>query len=207
MKQIRTVALSRHRAPDFALVFGLELLQLRKLSDLAFRLFVELAAMSDFTTGDVRTTYPLLIALLDHDRTPKAHATPRPTLQRIRTALAELAALNLVRSLDPKRNARQGLFFRVSARGWNRLSNGMSNTMSNTARTAGERATKRVPAVSTPDEQHNEQQRVQERITTPLPPLLSTGANGTAARQKLDGLRDQAAARVGRPLKRPPQGG
>lgn len=175
MRQIRTAALSRHTAPAFVLLAGPELMQLRKLNDFAFRLFLELLAMADFTTGHVWTTYPVLVALLDFDRTPKAHAVPKPTQQRLRTALQSLIDLDLVKDMDRQRNERAGgLFFRVNGRGRISASNGMSNTMSNTHKKPAKQATVRVAEHRTLDEQHDEHTRVQKRDIPPKSPSLST---------------------------------
>lgn len=177
VKQIRTAALSRHKAPEFFMPKGLEVIQLRRLDDFAFRLFIELVGMADFATGRIATTYAVLIALLDFDQAPKAHAKPKPSKQRIRTALQALSELHLIKDMDPQRNERAGgLFFRVDPRGRISAVNVMSNTMSNTVKKPAKRATARVPASRPLDEQPDQHTRVQERDLSPLPSFLSTAA-------------------------------
>lgn len=182
MKQVRTAALSRHTAPEFFMPKGLEVIQLRRLDDFAYRLFIELVGMADFTTGRIATTYAVLIALLDFDVTPKAHTKPKPTKQRIRTALDQLSELKLIKGMDPQRNERAGgLFFRVASRGRISPSDAMSNTMSNTVKKRAKPATARVSKARPVDEQHDEHTRVQENSLTPLPPSLSTDAKPSRA--------------------------
>ena len=115
MRQTRTTALSRHRAPSFALVAGLELLQLRKLPSFARAVFLELVALAA-PDGSVWTSYAQLAALLDFDQAPGAHTEPRPTQRRLRTALEALADVDLIR-LDRRRNrSAKALFFQLSPR-------------------------------------------------------------------------------------------
>lgn len=171
-KLIRTAALSRHQAPDFALIFGLELMQLRKLSWLARALFLELVAMADFATGRIETSYAVLMALVDFDQVPGAHADRKPTLQAVRTDLEALVSLGLVRVDRIANEKRKGLFFRLPARTSISASDGMSNRRSNRPQKAAKQATARVAAKSTPEEQQTEQQGVQQVILNPPTPLV-----------------------------------
>lgn len=172
---VRKAALSRHTAPAFSICAGLETLQLRRLDDFAYRLFHELLTLADFTSGQIRVTYAVLISLMDFDRTPGAHAKPLPTKQRLRTAIEALCELKLIRELDRQRNERAGgLFFRVAPRGGISAANERSNTGSNTPRKPAKQATARVPAMRAPEEQHEEPTRVQERALPSKSPSLST---------------------------------
>lgn len=193
MGTIKTATLSRHTAPPFVMVAGLELMQLRKLGWLARCLFLELLALADHTTGRVSTSYAVLAALLDFDAAPQAHTTATPTQQRIRTALADLVAMRLV-SVDRIANEkRQGLFLKVQSRVGIGAPANMSNRVSNrAARPKKQDATKTYTAPAR-DEQQTEQQGVQEEILPPSPPL-STSAEAAAARAKLR----QISATIGR---------
>jgi hypothetical protein len=116
MKQIRTAALSRTRAPPFTPTARFETVQLRKLPHLARCLFAELIGMSHFETGQIETSYAVLLALLDFDQVPGPNAPPKPTLRGLRTAIAQLAALRLI-DVDPFVNRKaKGLFFQVQSR-------------------------------------------------------------------------------------------
>lgn len=205
--QVRTAALSRHSAPDFLMCHGLELLQLRKLNDFAFRLFIELLAMCDFATGQVRTSHAVLISLMDFDRAPQAHATLRPTKRRIQGALQMLLELRLIFDLDSFRNEQQGgLFFRVLERGRIGRSDGMSVPMSVPPKKRAKQAPARPAANRTNDEGTDERTGVQERKLSPKSPLLSTGEGAAnhrpqAARDALQRTRANLVARRGNPLK------
>lgn len=175
MKQIRTAALSRHTAPEFFMPKGLEIMPLRRLDDFAYRLFIELVGLSDFATGRIATTYAVLIALLDFDQAPQAHRKPKPSRQRIRTALQSLLELHLIKGWDPLRNERAGgLFFRVQPRGRISAPDVMSNPLSNPPKKRAKRATARAAEARPLDEQPDEQPRVQERDLSPISPSLST---------------------------------
>lgn len=116
MKQIRTAALSRHKAPRFVLLDGLDLIQVRKLSWLCRSLLIELVAMADHLTGAVSTSYAVLEALLDFDLAPTANDAPKPTRDRIRGALDDLVLMRLVK-VDRARNEKErGLFLKVKSR-------------------------------------------------------------------------------------------
>ena len=194
MRQIRSAALSRHTAPDFVLQHGLELIQLRKLDDFAFRLFIELCAMADFMTGYVRTSHPVLIALLDFDQAPRAHFKLKPTKRRLRTAFDELCSLNLVRDFDKKRNeAMGGLFFRVANRQRMSAPATMSAPMSAPQK---KRRSHRENSASIADERTDERTGVQEKNSLSYSPLLSTGPTASKP-DAVKKLREFADARRG----------
>lgn len=172
---LRQAALSRHTAPAFVLVAGLELMQLRKLGDLPFRLFIELLAMADHVTGRVQTSYAVLLSLLDFDQAACAHADDKPTPRRVRTALEHLISLGLVK-VDRIRNEKaKGLFLKVNGRAGISASKGMSDRLSDRPRKAAKPATARVSANRGGDERQTERQGVQEKDLSPTP-LLSTAA-------------------------------
>lgn len=200
MKQIRSVAHSRHVAPEFVMLFGLELMQLRKLNDFAFRLLIELLACADFTTGRVSTTHARLIGVLDFDRVPGAHALPRATPGRINRALDELLSLRLISDLDRAENEKaKGLFFRVPGRMYFRASNAMSVGRSVGPKKGGKRATARVSGSQAPEERGTERKGVQERDLSPYP--LPSPQPPTAAPEhigdKLKAVRKSIADRRG----------
>lgn len=153
---------------------GLELLQLRKLGDLPFRLFLELLAMADHATGRIVTSYAVLLALLDFDQAPCAHAADKPTPRRVRTALEHLLELGLVRLDRIKNEKDKGLFLKVQPRGRISAPEGMKGRLSDRPEKPAKRATARPAAFSFVDERQTERQGVQEDSLTPLPPLLST---------------------------------
>lgn len=208
MKPIRTAALSRHSAPPFVLLGGLELMQLRKLTDLAFRLYVELLAMADHATGRVATSYAVLLALLDFDQLPGAHAMPKPTQQRLRTALQSLIDLHLVRVDRIKNEKAKGLFLRVDTRASIGASKETNNRRSNRPEKPKKPTTARVYKESPPQEQQTEQQGVQEEYISPLPPLLSTGGPAPSSRyvQRVKAEIEAKRAARGNPLNRAPEG-
>jgi len=208
VKQIRTAALSRHSAPAFVLLGGLELMQLRKLGDLAFRLFVELLALADHATGRVDTSYAVLLALLDFDQAHGAHAATKPTLQRVRTALEALIALQLVRVDRIKNEKAKGLFLRLPSRAGISTPDARSNRLSNRPQKAAKPATARVSKERPMGEQQTEQQGVQENSLSPLPPSLSTGQPAPSSRyvQKLKREIEAKRAARGNPLTRAPEG-
>jgi hypothetical protein len=199
----RTASLSRHTAPSFVLVGGLELIQLRKVGWLARCMFYELLAMADHSTGRVSTSYAVLGALLDFDRTPGAHAAPGATVQRLRTALADLAALRLV-TLDPIKNEKaKGLFLKVQSRDGITSANANSNRRSNRPQKPQSQATARVSGPSAQQEQQTEEQGAQEK-NSPLTPQLSTDPADVRARLKT--ARDAMAARGAGGRSRAPKG-
>jgi len=184
---------SRHSAPDFVLLAGLELMQLRRATWLARALFVELLAMADHVTGRIETSYAVLCALCDFDQAPGRHAADRPTMRRLRTAVAHLVELGLLR-VDRIANAkRQTLFLRVPSRV------GISAPASGKDR-GRDRAAK--PAESTParprarrpaEDRPTERQRVQEQRLTPLPPVVHRAT--PALREELAAIKDRIAAK------------
>lgn len=170
----RSAALSRHSAPAFVAVGGLELLQLRKLSWLARCMFLELLALADHATGRVETSYAVLAALLDFDQLPGAHADKRPTVKALRTALDALASLGLVRVDRIANEKRKGLFLRVQARPSVFASAAGKGRGRGRDESAAKPALARVPARRGAEEGQTEGQGVQEGIHSPLPPVVHT---------------------------------
>lgn len=156
-------------------------MQLRKLGDLPFRLFVELLAMADHVTGRISTSYAVLLALLDFDQVPCAHAAEKPTQKRVRTALEHLASLGLVKLDRVKNEKAKGLFLKVQTRAGISVSDPMKGSMSGRPRKAAKQATARVPASRPLDERQTERQGVQEGSLSPLPPSFSTDAKPSRA--------------------------
>lgn len=171
MKQIRTAALSRHHAPTYVMLGGLELMQLRKLQPLARWLFVELVAMADHVTGRIVTSYAVLEALLDFDQAPCAHAADKPTQRRVRTALEQLLELRMVRLDRIKNEKDKGLFLKVAGRKRISPSEGMSDRLSDRPEKAKKRDRTSTYEKPQGDERQTERQGVQQGITTPLSPL------------------------------------
>lgn len=170
----RPAALSRHQAPQFVMLGGLELMALRKLGWLARALFLELCAMADFATGRGETSYAVLESLLDFDPAPQAHTPDRPTQKRIRTALEALIAVGLV-SVDRIKNEKtKGLFFRIASRHSISAPDDMKGRLS--GRPEKEKKLSRTTTCerSKGDEGQTERQGVQENSLSPLPPKLST---------------------------------
>ena len=157
------------------MVGGLELLQLRKLQPLARCLFLELVSLADFVTGNGRTSWAVLAALLDWDVAPQANTAPGATPKRLRHAMAELEALGLV-ALDRIANEkRQALLFQVKPRAGLSASDDMRGRVQGRASKPGKPATTRVSRRPKADAGQSAGQRVQEPGTIPLPPTLSTG--------------------------------
>ena len=204
MRQTRTTALSRHRAPSFALVAGLELLQLRKLPSFARAVFLELVALAA-PDGSVWTSYAQLAALLDFDQAPGAHTEPRPTQRRLRTALEALADVDLIR-LDRRRNrSAKALFFQLSPRQGIASPANRSDTRSDRRRPAGKQAPARVLPLPTPEERQTERQGIQERETPPSPPRST--ATKAEALEQLRQLQERMAERAAQAHQvRPPRG-
>jgi len=191
--RITTATLSRHRAPDFVMLGGLELLQLRKLGWLARALFIELLAMADHSTGRISTSYAVLAALLDFDQAPTAHQAAAPTLQRLRTALDELVALRLVHVDRIANEKRKGLFLKVQTRAGISAPGEKSNRQSNRPARPKKQATTTTCAPTARDEQQTEQQGVQEEYFPPSPPLST--APPPEARARLAAISRSIAAR------------
>lgn len=197
MRAIRSAALSRHSAPAFVMLGGLELLQLRKLGDLPFRLFVELLAMADHATGRISTSYAVLLALLDFDQVPGAHAADKPTTKRIRTALEALCQLQLVRVDRIKNEKAQGLFLRVQSRAGISAPDGMKGR----GKGRVERPKKQDPTITCTkaagEDGQTEGQGVQEKFLSPISPSCPPEEMQRlrAVRQRIDEAaqgRDQA---------------
>lgn len=171
----RQAALGRHSAPPFVMLDGIELISLRRLSDLAFRLFLELVAMDREGSGRIATTYAVLMSLLDFDQAPCAHAADKPTLKRIRTALEHLASVGLVR-LDRARNELgKGLFLRVKTREEMSAARAMKGSMRGRREKPAKQATARPSAKRGGDEGQTEGQGFQEGFSYPPTPQQSTG--------------------------------
>lgn len=174
MQPRRTAALSRHTAPSFVLIGGLELMQLRKLSWLARCVFFELRAMADHSTGRVSTSYAVLSALLDFDQAPQAHTTPGATQKRLRTALADLAALGLVR-IDPIKNEKaKGLFLKLQPAQGLTAPADMKGRQKGRPQESESQGLARVSGRSRPDVGQTEGQGVQENTSPPTPSLSTT---------------------------------
>lgn len=175
MKLTRSAALSRHSAPAFVMLAGLELLKLRQLGWLARALFVELLAMADHATGAGRSSWAVLSALLDFDRTPGAHAAPGATTKRLRTAMQELQDAGLVRLDRVKNEKTQALIFRVQGRAGIAAADANSGRVRGRAQKPQTQATARVKRPPRAEEGQGEGQRVQEPKTYPHTPDLCTG--------------------------------
>lgn len=197
MRQVRTAALSRHNAPSFVMVAGLELVKLRQLGHLARSLFLEILALDMDGDGRIRTSYASLCALLDFDQAPGAHADDKPTLKRIRTALDHLVQAHLVRR-DPIKNEKAGgLFLHVQTR------RGISAPDAGKGRGRGrvESANRPTPATTSATERAEERQGdgqgIQDPILSPISPTIHSPARPTPEqREHLDRVR-AAAARGG----------
>lgn len=178
MRQTRTAALSRHAAPTFALVAGLELIQLRRLSWLARAMFLELVAMCDHATGQGRTSWAVLVALLDFDQAPQANTTATATPKRLRGAMAELEQLGLVWLDRIKNEKAQALFFRVASRSGVTAPDDMRGRVQGRVKKA---AAPREKPVHAADAGQGAGQGVQEPNSYPPTPLQSTGTKPPAA--------------------------
>ncbi|MEK8027234.1 hypothetical protein [Pseudaquabacterium rugosum] len=184
-RTVRTVALSRHSAPDFVMVAGLELMQLRKLGWLARVVYIELLAMADHATGRISTSYAVLEALADFDQAPGAHSAIRPTAQRLRTALDELVSMRLVTVDRIANEKRKGLFLRVATRVGISAPAAESNRRSNRPEKPKKQAATTVCTPTAAEEQQTEQQGVQEEIHPPNPPPSTAPGAGRAAARAL----------------------
>jgi hypothetical protein len=200
VRHVRSVALSRHTAPDFVLLHGLEVIQLRKLGDLSFRLFVELSAMCDFATGRVETTYAVLLGLLDFDQSHcGGPRVPAPTFKRVRDALRELHELRLV-FLDRIANEkRQGLFLRVPARLASVRPAKVRAGVRARSKNGAKQATAPLSNGHAPESGQRLGQGVQEKNSPPSPSLST--ASRAAVRAQLDAVKQQLTTRRGKPSK------
>jgi len=173
--QPRQAAHSRYSAPPFVLIDGIEVLTLRKLSDLAFRLFFEIVAMDRMGSGRISTTYAVLLSLLDFDAAPGAQRIAKPTVKRIRTALEHLASVGLVLFSHDRNRADKGLFLKVKTR------EEMSSLRDSKGRQKGRRensakqATARASGRRPRSEGQTEGQGIQEAFSYPPTPQQSTG--------------------------------
>lgn len=95
MKLVRTAALSRHEAPQFAALMDDEVIALRLIPPWMRWLYLELVAMSDFKTGLIYTSYARLASLLDCDQPERGKRLDVPTLKQIRSALDTLNDMQL----------------------------------------------------------------------------------------------------------------
>ena len=174
MKRIRSAASSRHVAPAFVILSGLEQIQLRKLPFIARVLFLELVGLSNFATGRIATSYAVLAALLDFDVAPTANDPGKATHRRISTALDALAMLGLVKVDRIKNEKAKGLFFQVKSRA------GISAPADKHVRQRvghfddANLAPARLVAVSPPEAGQTACKGVQEKRFNPLTPSLST---------------------------------
>jgi hypothetical protein len=111
VKETRRVALSRHNAPAWLALDGLEVVALRKLPAWMRWLYMELRALSDFKTGHVSTSWAQLVALMDCDAGERGGQSPHtPGMQQLRRAVDQLEGIGLLRR-DGRTNERaRGLF-------------------------------------------------------------------------------------------------
>lgn len=182
MKHVRSASSSRLTAPAFIVLSRFETLQLRKLPWIARALFMELLSLANFVTGRINTSYAVLEALLDFDLAPTAHDVPKPSQRRVRSALEDLIALDLV-SVDRIKNEKaKGLFLNVKSRAGisasvrkrDRLSDRPLNDANlDLARPARERP---------PRVRQTERQGVQEKGFIPDTPLQGAGEKAQKAK-------------------------
>jgi hypothetical protein len=122
VKVTHTVAHARQSAPLFLQLAQAEIKQLRQLQPWVRWLYVELVALSDFTTGllsvgsDPRVSYAKLAALLAHDQTPGAHAVAPPSHDQIRRGLETLEGMGLVSRNTVANEGARALFLAVEGR-------------------------------------------------------------------------------------------
>jgi hypothetical protein len=135
-------------------------------------LFWELLAMADHVNGRISTSYAVLIALLDFDQMPGAHAEPKPTQRRVRTALEHLIELGLVEVDRIKNEKAKGLFLKVPTRVGISASDARKDRRSDRPRKPAKQATARPAAVQPYEERQTERQGVQEDSLIPLTPLV-----------------------------------
>lgn len=95
MKVVRTAALSRHEAPQFAFLTDEEIIALRLVPAWMRWLFLELVAMSNFKTGVIYTSYARLASLLDCDQPERGKRLDVPTIKQIRSALDTFNTMGL----------------------------------------------------------------------------------------------------------------
>lgn len=196
MKHVADAALSRHRAPDFVILAGLELMQLRKLSWLARAMFPELLALADHIDGKVSTSYAVLNALLRPDQPEAGPRLDAPTIKRLRGALDELVALRLVRIDRIKNEKAQGLFLRVPSRVGISASARKQGREQGRDRKPTDQALERPSAKRPPRTGQGTGQGAQEeKINSPTPQLSTAPQH---VREHLAGLRKTLAAKHSR---------
>lgn len=172
-------------------------MQLRKLGDLSFRLFIELLAMADHVTGQVETSYAVLLALLDFDQAPCAHAADKPTPKRVRTALDHLVQLRLVRLDRIKNEKAKGLFLKVKSRAGISASKAEKGRLTGRRENGAKPATARAGGARPRDDGQTDGQGVQEKDLSPLPPSFSTDAKPSRTVQAMKAkLQPRAAGRA-----------
>lgn len=131
---LQTVALSRHSAPSFLGITEAEAVKLRHVPAWMRWLFCELVGLSDFRTGQGRSSWAQLVSLLDFDK-PAAGRRAAEDIgpQRVRRAFEQLADLGLV-ARDKGRNEQTGwLFFQVAPRTGLGASTGKTDRVSDRA--------------------------------------------------------------------------
>jgi hypothetical protein len=120
VKQTRAAALSRQHSPPFVCLSAAERIKLRQLPHQARCLFEEFVGLSNFDTGAVKTSRPVLLALLDFDQVPCKHAPPKATAKSLRTAIDQLWVAGLLRGnrkrIENANKAEKCLFFWVESR-------------------------------------------------------------------------------------------
>ena len=176
MKHIRSASSSRHTAPAFVLLSGLEQIQLRKLPWIARALFLELLGLANFVTGRIDTSYAVLEALLDFDAAPTANDQAKPSQRRVRTALEDLIALGLVRVDRIKNEKAKGLFLKVKSRAGIGASANKRDRQRDRPLNDANLAAARPAADQAPEARQTARQGVQEKRFNPLTPSLSTGS-------------------------------
>lgn len=202
MKHVGDASLSRHRAPDFLIVAGLELMQLRKLSWLARAMFTELLALADHIDGKCSTSYAVLGALLRPDQPAAGPRIDAPSLKRLRAALSELDAVRLVRLDRIKNEKAQGLFLRVPTRAGISTSTKKQGRELGRVRKPADQALARPSAGQPPRIGQGIGQGVQEEKINSPSPQLSTAP--TDIRALLAETKRRLAANR---IQQPPSGG
>lgn len=96
MRQILEAALSRTQSPVYVGLYRWERVKLRTLSLWARVLYEELVGLSSFKTGEVRTSYAQLMALLTPDQPAHGRRLAAPTLKQLRNAMDELQDAELI---------------------------------------------------------------------------------------------------------------
>lgn len=146
MKLVRTAALSRQHSPPWVCLSRAERIKLRTLPHLARCAFEEIVGLSDFDTGKVQTSRPVLLSLLDFDQGTGPNASQKPTEQMLRTAIDQLWAAGLLlgrrERVSNANKAERCLFFRVQSRKRIIASMRLINQQFNQSSTEGKRGSK-----------------------------------------------------------------